>query len=531
MKKLILLSLLWFQVLLLFAQQETFDIITYTLPQDPAGGRWKKEITGNITSFTVINKKTNSWCRIGIIKSTRSKGSIEQDFDSEWEGLIIKNYNPPGAPQVNETQEADGWKIKAGAAAFTFNNGDAMAMLTTMSGFNRCASIVATTNSQEFIKDIEALLASVRLTKPEPGTAVIDDTNPVIGTWGKKGSVNPSYHDAYATSIAGYSTDQYTFNANGTYHFVSKTFGMSYPKILLVKENGRYEISGTAITIIPQNSVLEAWSKKDSTDNLGRPAGGDKWGKLLSIQKRKLEKITYQFTKHYFPGIQTWNLVLQAAVTTERDGPHSSNTTFSNAWYYSPISPNNPLIELPNGQKITTEEIQKEPAPQAAMNNSPAPLGTWLSSESDNSAWRVNNGVMSSISRQYTFNKDGTYLFYSKTYDPLVENMLLGRESGTYKIIADHISLYPVKSTLESWSKKNGGDEWGKKINSQTQPPEKVTYTFTKKYAEIMSRWELVLQTQNETKRDGHFSSNDVFTNAYYYSAVSVNNKAIVLPD
>jgi hypothetical protein len=32
---------------------------------------------------------------------------------------------------------------------------------------------------------------------------------------------------------------------------------------------------------------------------------------------------------------------------TERDGPFSSNTTFPNAEYYSPISSSNPLIELP----------------------------------------------------------------------------------------------------------------------------------------------------------------------------------------
>ena len=83
----------------------------------------------------------------------------------------------------------------------------------------------------------------------------------------------------------------------------------------------------------------EAWSKKD---------GVDKWGKLLSTQTRKIEKVTYTFIKHYFSGIQVWNLVLQNNKATQRDGPFSSNTTFSNAWYYSPISSNNPIIELPN---------------------------------------------------------------------------------------------------------------------------------------------------------------------------------------
>lgn len=113
---------------------------------------------------------------------------------------------------------------------------------------------------------------------------------------------------------------------------------MTFDKLLLVKENGTYQISGSNITVNPQKSVIQAWSKKN---------GGHYWGKLLSTQNRTLEKVIYQFTKHYFSGIDQWNFVLQADKATERDGPFSTNTTFTNAWYYSSITVNNPLIELP----------------------------------------------------------------------------------------------------------------------------------------------------------------------------------------
>jgi hypothetical protein len=146
------------------------------------------------------------------------------------------------------------------------------------------------------------------------------------------------YKNPYSVNSYGYSKAQYTFNSNGTYSFVSKTFRMTFDKILLVKESGTHQISGNNITINPQKSVIEAWSKRDGTD---------KWGRLLTTQNRTLEKVTYQFTRHYFSGIQLWNLVLQADKATQRDGPFSSNTTFSNAWYYAPISSNNPVIELP----------------------------------------------------------------------------------------------------------------------------------------------------------------------------------------
>ena len=337
MKKLSFFFLCCISVAAAFAQKETYDLVTYSPPKD-----WKKDVTENTISHTIVNTNNNAWCRIGIIKSTTSKGSIEQDFESEWQELIVKNYKPAEAPQLNEVQEADGWKIKAGGAKFIFNNNDAMALLTTATGYNRCVSIVAATNSQDYLKDIEALLASVELIKPETSSqqtpAANDDKNAILGTWAKTGSVNPDYHDAYATSIAGYTKDQYTFNSNGTYHFVSKTFRLSFDKILLVRENGAYQVSGNNITITPQKSVIEAWSKKD---------GGDKWGQLLTTQKRTLEKVTYHFTKHYFSGIQQWNLVLQAGSPTKRDGAFSGNTTFPNAYYYAAPSNNNTPIELP----------------------------------------------------------------------------------------------------------------------------------------------------------------------------------------
>ena len=343
MRKIICLSIISMSVSALFAQKVTFDLVTYIPPKDSTGAIWQKEVTENTTIYTVTNSIAKSWCRIIIEKSTISKGSIDLDFESEWKGLVVKNYKPTGSPQLNEAQEIEGWKIKGGGANFIFDNSTAMVLLTTATGYNRCVSIVAIANSQDYIKDIEALLVSVDLKEPASNTQQSPvnnaDKNSIIGTWKKNGSVNPSYQDAYATSIAGYTSDQYTFNSNGTYSFVSKTFGMSLAKILLVKENGTFQISEDNITIIPQKSVIEAWSKKD---------GSDKWGKLLSTQNRTVEKVTYQFTKHYFSGITMWNLVLQNDKATQRDGPHSSNNTFANAWYYSPITSYNPTIKLPN---------------------------------------------------------------------------------------------------------------------------------------------------------------------------------------
>ncbi len=324
--------------------------------------------------------------------------------------------------------------------------------------------------------------------------AVNSDKNSILGTWAKTGSVNPDYNDAYATSIAGYTKDQYSFNSNGTYYFVSKTFGMSFSKILLVKENGTYQISGNTITVTPQKAVIEAWSKKD---------GSDKWGKLLSTQKRTLEKTTYQFTKHYFSGIQLWNLVLQNNKATQRDGPHSNNKTFDNAWYYSPISANNTAIELPGGKPITVEEIKKDTLQKTATTNA-AILGSWGKS---NTVSQVNNrfGNYSYNKQQYTFNADGSYSFAAKTYNEQYSETLLIKETGNFVVTGNTIKISPKSSVIEAWSKKNGADNWDQLKSTQKRPLEIVSYQFS------IADNNLMLQTAKQTERDGRFNNGNTY--------------------
>ena len=319
-----------------FAQKETFDLITYTPPTG-----WKKEVTENLVSYTIIDNKKGIWCRVGIIKSTNSKGNIESDFESEWQDLIVKNYSPTELPQLSEVTESNGWKVKGGVTKFVFNKSNAIAMLTTMSGYSRCSSIVATTNNQEYIKDVKSLLSSVDFNKPvtnsqAPVVGNNSDNSSILGTWGSSASDQSSY--IVNNGVMNYIVRQYTFNANGAYSFVSKAFDPLMDKILLGKESGSYQISGTNLTITPEKSVLEVWSKND---------GKDEWGKFLSTQNMTLENVNYQFTKHYFSGIREWSIVLQAEKQTQRDGPFSSNSAFSNAWIYGPPC-SQCFIKLPN---------------------------------------------------------------------------------------------------------------------------------------------------------------------------------------
>lgn len=182
-----------------FAQKETFDLTTYMAPKN-----WKKEIKENVIAYSFIDSKKKTWCQIGIYKSTISKGSIDQDFESEWEELISKPNNKEPQDPWNAVKETGGWKIKTGRGKFTFNNTRPIAVLTTMSGYNRCVSIVAITNSLDYMPAIEHLLASVEMKNPSTDTPVqqqtIQSNNQPVSN-GKFTFTSTNFDDGWTSTI------------------------------------------------------------------------------------------------------------------------------------------------------------------------------------------------------------------------------------------------------------------------------------------------------------------------------------------
>jgi hypothetical protein len=321
-----------------FAQTETYDLTSFIPPKG-----WTKETTETVLNYTHVDKTTNTWCRINVVKSTASKGSIEADFESEWNNLVVAQYKVTDPPEANEVVESDGWKIKSAAGKFIFNNANALVLIATASGFERCVSIVSTTNSQEYLTAIQSFIESVKLNKPDPvksqpaatqNNSAISDPASVIGIWGKTSNNNSAYE--MNNGLHGYFSCQYTFNKNGTYSFVSRIFNY-LPDILLAKENGTYKVTGNTVTLTPQNSIIQKWTKGTIVDNTGKNATVDKLGKLVSSQKRPLEKTAYRFTKEYFSGIQEWSLQLSSEKETLRDGPFNGSSSFPNTWFYKAV--------------------------------------------------------------------------------------------------------------------------------------------------------------------------------------------------
>ncbi|HYC29928.1 MAG TPA: hypothetical protein VEB42_13945, partial [Chitinophagaceae bacterium] len=78
-------------------------------------------------------------------------------------------------------EEAEGWKIKTGIQKFVFNKTDAMVMVTTFSGYDRCVSIVAITNTDDYSSEVTHIWESVELVKPSAGSSLTQTTTAPAG--------------------------------------------------------------------------------------------------------------------------------------------------------------------------------------------------------------------------------------------------------------------------------------------------------------------------------------------------------------
>lgn len=149
------------------AQKDSLDLFVYKTLEG-----WERKDQKEVRSYTYINKADNSWCRIALYTSTASKGSIDADFDSEWNQLVARPYKITEAPEKSAVETSEGWKIAAASGKMVVNDSNAAVLITTFSGYHRCASIVAITTHQRYLQDIIDFAGNIQLKQPSPAAAV-----------------------------------------------------------------------------------------------------------------------------------------------------------------------------------------------------------------------------------------------------------------------------------------------------------------------------------------------------------------------
>lgn len=157
MSKSILFTTLFLLGLTTFAQKQTYDLLTHTPPKG-----WAVETKANTYKcFTIINGKKNEYCRIFIMASINSKGTVKENFKSEWQTLVKSQYNNTSEPQPIEGAENNGWNMLSSNTPFTANGAKGFATLTTMSGNNKALSILVLTNTQTYNTTVAQFMSSI----------------------------------------------------------------------------------------------------------------------------------------------------------------------------------------------------------------------------------------------------------------------------------------------------------------------------------------------------------------------------------
>lgn len=163
-----------------FAQQETYDIITFTPPKG-----WKKTNLENLISLSTTNNSKGGWAQIGIVKSTASKGTVDADFENEWKELVVKPYQEYGVteqPLGIDTQSLSGWKIWTGLGKFVFNKDTVVVLLNTFSDGQRCASLTLMSNTTDYGVVLDEFLASIQLAQASELPKDASTTPPPVST-------------------------------------------------------------------------------------------------------------------------------------------------------------------------------------------------------------------------------------------------------------------------------------------------------------------------------------------------------------
>ena len=149
-------------------KKETFDIATY---KTPAG--WKKSIKQEMVSYSTTIDMKRIYCIIDIYASIVSSGTVEDEFNKQWQELAAVPFAIKETPNKDTATDDDGRNVISGAGSFVKGSLTGIAMLSVYVGFGRTTCILALTNDESYYTTIEDFLGALTLAKTGTGKPVI----------------------------------------------------------------------------------------------------------------------------------------------------------------------------------------------------------------------------------------------------------------------------------------------------------------------------------------------------------------------
>ena len=158
-----------------FAQKTKFDIASFNPPKG-----WQRLDSNGVVAFfdsKTVNGGT-TFCQLFIYPSRISSGNASNDFDNDWNQLVIK---PTGlsAKANKERSNSEGWEITSGYSNITVSGITFTCILVTATGFGRQMSVLVNVAGQDYMQQVQNFLnefdldeeAATALNKSKPNTA------------------------------------------------------------------------------------------------------------------------------------------------------------------------------------------------------------------------------------------------------------------------------------------------------------------------------------------------------------------------
>lgn len=305
----------------LFAQQQTFDIVSYNAPKD-----WsEKKGEGNITYSRIDGA---SWAQIAIYQHRNCEGDIQTDFDKDWNELVASNKTID-APEKTEPKTTDGWTVMSGSGVWKYNDANVATILTVYSNNKICVAVLCNATAQPYLKNYKDLISSLDIdagkiqetsnTGDNSNTSIQEvNTNnlsnsSVVGIWVTNIAEDRGYINGFRMYTGGYMRKEYQIKEDGTYIFREKDWRAVNETIYFVYESGTWTMNGNKLTITPKKGKAGWWNKDNITNDV------NKWGNFQKAAAYKIQPASYTIeikTDSYYGN----SIILNSNKATERDG-------------------------------------------------------------------------------------------------------------------------------------------------------------------------------------------------------------------
>jgi hypothetical protein len=314
----------------IFAQKQSFDLVTYSYPKG-----WQQQQNAAGVQLSVTDKKTNGYAIAIVTKAIASNNSASENFNNQWASLVKTAVTVNGSPTIQAPVKNNGWDIISGMANYTDGANKGQATLLCATGGGQTISVVLMTNTQQYQNELTAFKNSLEIAKVAatsknnkvPATVNTNNSALVGKIW--EGNMSENF---VGGTLNGYYTGgffkwQYQFNANGTYKFIYVGASAYTEPNLLQYETGTYTANGNQLTISPSAGSNEEWSvvggpvKLAAMNDVQIRNIKSHWGQRIKTEKRKLEKVTYNFKIEYWQSNNSNALIMEySGGHTEREG-------------------------------------------------------------------------------------------------------------------------------------------------------------------------------------------------------------------